>query len=299
LETFAEGNVAAVGLSCGFIEPLEASVCLSATLLCGILIAAGSASISQIRLAVSSTAYSGTATVGDIWYNSTSGNSLFFNKSTSAPTPFIFKDNNYTFQGTANARVLQANSAGTLNTFGYLTNLGIFNALTSTTISGTNELSVFNTGATFLIGTNILNSSLHGSTPQLISGKKYRFNAKGLITTSAASAGSLIARMELGSVLIASSTTALQTSLSSNYFEIDCTFTIRAAGSSGTVIGSGKMLTDGQYLVSGVSPIAPVTSLGVRTINTTVDTPFDFTLQNSSQPNNTYVINEATLEYLN
>lgn len=264
-------------------------------------IAPGSASISQIRLTPFAAAYTG-ATAGDIWYNTTSGNSLFFNKTAGAPTPFIFKDNNFSFTSTTpNARVLNVNSSGTINTFSYLTNLGIFNSLTSTTISGTNELSVFNTGATFLIGTHILNSSTHGTTPQLVSGKKFRFNAKGLITTSAASAGNLIARMKLGSVLVASSTTALQTSISSNYFEINTTFTIRAAGSSGTIIGSGYMLTDNQFLISGVSNIAGIYSLTTSgvTINTTVDTPFDFTLQNSSQPNNTYVINEATLEYLN
>jgi hypothetical protein len=265
-----------------------------------LLIEAGNANLSQIRLTSFSAAYTG-ATAGDIWYNSTSGNTLFFNKSTSAPTPFIFKDNNYSLTGTSNARILNVNSSGTINTFAYLTNLGIFNALISTTISGTNELSIFNTGATFLIGTHILNSSTHGTTPQLVSGKKYRFNAKGLITTSAASAGNLIARMKLGSVLVASSTTALQTSISSNYFEINTTFTIRAAGSLGTVIGSGYMLTDNQFLISGVSNIAGIYSLTTSgvTINTTVDTPFDFTLQNSSQPNNTYIINEATLEYLN
>jgi len=266
-----------------------------------LLIEAGNANVSQIRLTAQPSAYTG-ATAGDIWYNSTSGNTLFFNKSTSAPTPFIFKDNNFSFTSTTpNARILNVNSSGTINTFAYLTNLGIFNALTSTTISGTNELSIFNTGATFLIGTHILNSSTHGTTPQLVSGKKYRFNAKGLITTSAASAGNLIARMKLGSVLVASSTTALQTSISSNYFEINTTFTIRAAGSSGTVIGSGYMLTDNQFLISGVSNIAGIYSLTTSgvTINTTVDTPFDFTLQNSSQPNNTYFINEATLEYLN
>lgn len=262
-----------------------------------LLLAAGSGSISQIRLTPFSAPYTSTTTTGDIWYNSTSGNSLFFNKSANAPTPFIFKDNNYSLIGTSNARILQVNSAGTINSLGYLTNLGIFNSIISTTITGTSELSVFNSGSTFLIGTNILNSSTHGSTPQLISGKKYRFNARGIINTDA-SPGSLLAKMKLGSVIVASSATALQSSINANFFEIDCTFTIRSAGSSGTVIGSGKMLTDFQYLVSATSPIAPVTSLGLRTINTTVDTVFDFTLENTTL-GNIIIINEATLEYLN
>lgn len=263
-----------------------------------LLIAAGTASISQIRLTPFSTAYT-SATAGDIWYNSTSGNSLFFNKSTSTPTPFIFKDNNYSLTGANNNRILETDSYGNIYAINYPTQLCIFNSITSTTISGTSELSVINTGTTVLIGTNILNSSSHGSAPQLITGKKYRFNAKGLITTSAASAGNIIARMKLGSVVVASSSTSLQTSISSKYFEIDCTFTIRSQGASGTVVGSGKMLTDNQYLALSNTPIISITSLGSRTIDTTVDTTFDFTLQNSSQAQNIYVINEATMEYLN
>jgi hypothetical protein len=263
-------------------------------------IAPGSASISQIRFTAFSARYTG-ATAGDIFYNSTSGNTLFFNKTTTLQTPFIFKDNNYSFTGTTNARILHVNSSGTINTIGYLTNLGIFNSLTSTTISGISELSVFNSGVTFLIGTNILNSSTHGTTPQLISGKKFRFNARGTITTSASSAGDLIASMKLGSVLVASSTTALNNNIPVNsFFEINTTFTIRAAGSSGNVIGSGYMLTDfsGITTSSNIASINTITPSGV-TINTTNDAAFDFTLQNSTQPNNVYVINEATLEYLN
>jgi hypothetical protein len=263
-----------------------------------LLIAGGSATVSQIRLTAFASGYTSTTTTGDIWYNSTSGNSLFFNKTANAPTPFIFKNNNYSLTGVTDNRILQADTAGTINAVTYFGQLGVFNSITSTTISGTSELSVINTGSTVLIGTNILNSSTHGTTPQLIAGKKYRFNAKGTITTAASSAGNLIARMELGSVIIASSSTSLQTSISSKYFEIDCTFTIRSQGASGTVIGSGKMLTDNQYLASSTSPISPITSQGVVTLNTTVDTAFDFTLQFSDGGNNIN-INEATLEYLN
>jgi hypothetical protein len=261
-----------------------------------LLIAGGTAAISQIRLTAFAAAYT-SATAGDIWYNSTSGNSLFFNKSTSAPTPFIFKDNNYSLTGTSNNRILQTDVSGTINAINYPTQLGIFNSITSTTISGTSELSVINTGSTVLIGTNILNSSAHGTTPQLITGKKYRFNAKGTISTDG-SADSLVAKMKLGSVIIASASTTLQTNINGNFFEIDCTFTIRSQGASGKVIGSGKMLTDAAYLVSGTSPIAPITSLGEVTINTTVDTAFDFTLEFDNTGNNIN-INEATLEYLN
>jgi hypothetical protein len=256
-----------------------------------LLIAAGSATQSQIRIGSNSGPYSG-ATAGDIYYSTTSGNSLFFNKTTSSPTPFIFKDNNWSFTGTSNARILSVNTAGTINIFGYLTNLGIFNSLTSTTISGTSELSVFNSGNTFLIGTNILNSSTHGSTPQLISGKKFRFNAKGTIT-SVSSPGTITSRLKLGSTIILSSTSAnISASMSGKYFEIDTTFTIRSSGASGKAIGSGKILMD------DTSPIYGIPSLGEITIDTTTDKIFDFTLI-LSNGNNVITITESTLEYLN
>jgi hypothetical protein len=264
-----------------------------------LLLAAGTAAISQIRLTAFAAAYTSTTTTGDIWYNSTSGNSLFFNKSANAPTPFIFKDNNYSLTGATNNRVLQTDTTGTINAINYITSLGIFNIITSTTISGTSELSTINSDGTFINGTTILNSSSHGTTPQLITGKKFRFNAKGLITTTVTSAGNLIAKIKLGSILVASSTTALQTSISSKYFEIDSTFTIRSQGASGKVIGSGKMLTDNQYLNSALSQIVSITSLGEVTIDTTTDKIFDLTLQNDTNANNIYIINEATLEYLN
>jgi len=264
-----------------------------------LLIAAGSSTISQLRFTAFATAYAG-ATAGDVWYNTTSGNSLFFNKSTSAPTPFIFKDNNYILtSATVGNRLLEVDTGGTLNATRFFNSLGVFNVITSTTISGLSELSTINTNNSFILGSTILNRSSHGTNPQLLTGKKYRFNTKGLITTTATSTGNLIAKMELGSVLIASSTTILESNISSKYFEIDCTFTIRNTGVSGKVIGSGKMLTDNQYLVSGKSPIAPITSLGEVTINTTNDMAFDLTLQNETNANNIYIINEATLEYLN
>jgi hypothetical protein len=264
-----------------------------------LLLQAGTGVISQLRFTPFSARYS-SATAGDITYNSTSGNSLLFNKTTALQTPFIFKDNNYILtSATIGNRLVEVDTGGTLNSTRFFNSLGVFNVITSTTISGLSELSTINTNNSFILGSTILNSSSHGTNPQLLTGKKYRFNAKGLITTTATSAGNLIAKMELGSVLIASSTTALQTNISSKYFEIDCTFTIRNTGVSGKVIGSGKMLTDNQYLNSGLSPMAAITSLGEVTINTTNDMAFDFTLQNDTNANNIYEINEATLEYLN
>jgi len=259
-------------------------------------IAPGSATISQIRLTPFSARYSA-ATAGDIFYNSTSGNTLFFNKTTTLQTSFLFKDNNYSLTGATSNRILQADTGGTITSFYYPTSLGIFNSITSTTITGTNELSVFNTGSTVLIGTYILNSSSHGTAPQLITGKKYRFNARGTINTDT-TPGNLTARLKLGSATIATSVISLASSINGNFFEIDCTFTIRSQGASGTVQGSGKMLTDWQYLQALTSPVVAITSLGNVTIDTTVDAAFNFTLQNTNT-GNIFVINEATLEYLN
>ena len=263
-----------------------------------LLIAAGSATVSQIRLTAFSARYS-SATAGDITYNSTSGNSLLFNKTTSLQTPFIFKDNNFSLTSSTGTgvKVLESDTSGNLSNNRNSITFGIFNSITSTTISGTSELSVINTGSTVLIGTNILNSSTNSLNPQLVTGKKYRFNARGSFNTDA-SPGNLVTRMKLGSVLIASASTALQININSNYFEIDCTFTIRSQGASGTVVGSGKMLVGAAFLISGTGPIAPIVSLGSVTINTTNDAAFDFTCQFSDNGNN-IIINEATLEYLN
>jgi hypothetical protein len=297
---FFQADTVQGGASIGFTTPQT----LTNTRL---LLAAATTTVTPLVMPISTLIGRGGNRNGDIQYFN-QGNTLYFFKGLSgfdgiaSLTPFIFRNNNQFYTGVTNNRVLLADNTGSLIPSNiYFTPLGIFNSLTSTTISGTSELSILNTGFTAFYGTNILNSSLHGSTPQLIYGKKYRFNAKGTISTQS-SAGDLIARMKLGSVLVASSTTTLANSISSKYFEIDCTFTIRNQGSGGTVFGSGKMLTDNQYLASLTSPIAPITALGGIsgvTLATTVDTAFDFTLQNTSNANNTYIINEATLEFLN
>ena len=261
-----------------------------------LLIAAGTGVISQLRFTPFSARYS-SATAGDITYNSTSGNSLLFNKTTTLQTPFIFKDNNYSLtSATIGNRLVEVDTSGTLNSTRFFNTLGVFNVITSTTISGTSELSTINTNNSFIIGSTLLNSSSHGTNPQLLTGKKYRFNAKGYINSDV-SPGNLTSKLKLGSVIIASAITALQTNINGDFFEIDCTFTIRNTGASGNVIGSGKMLTDAA-LLSTASPIAPITSLGQVTIDTTTDKIFDLTLQ-FSDLGNEILINEATLEYLN
>jgi len=276
-----------------------------------LLIEAGSASISQIRLTPFTARYTG-ATAGDITYNSTSGNSLLFNKTTTLQTPFIFKDNNFslssttpiTVTNTSAFRVLEADTGGTLFAARFLNALGVFTTITSKTISNTAvETSVLSTGGTFLYGDNLLNRSSHGTNPHLVVGKKYRFNARGII--SATTGGTFYGKMLIGSSLIASSTTFnLNTSLNNNYFEIDTTFTILDVGTNGKVIGSGKMLTDSSSLVNSVNrPIVGINALGGLTgvtVNTTSDQFFDFTIDfGTASLTNAITITEATLEYLN
>jgi len=276
-----------------------------------LLLNTGTANISQLRLTAFASAYTSTTTTGDIWYNSTSGNSLFFNKSANAPTPFIFKDNNYSLTGqpvsvtsTTALRILEVNTGGTLSATRYLNTLGVFTTITSKTISNTAvETSVLSTGGTFLYGDNLLNRTLHGTNPHLVVGKKYRFNARGII--SGTSGGTFYGKMLIGSSLIASSSTFnLEPSLNNNYFEIDTTFTIRDVGTSGAIIGGGKMLTDATSLVSGLTrPIVAINSLGGIsgvTVNTTIDQFFDVTIDfSTASTTNAVVITEATLEYLN
>lgn len=272
-----------------------------------LLIAAGTAAISQIRLTAFSARYTG-ATAGDITYNSASGNSLLFNKSTTIQTPFIFKDNNFSLSGqaasvtsTTGFRILEADTGGTLFATRYLNTFGVFTTITSKTISNTSvETSVLSTGGTFLYGDNLLNRSTHGTNPHLVVGKKYRFNARGVI--SATTGGNFYGKMLIGSSLIASSSTfSLNTGLNNNYFEIDTTFTITDVGTSGIVIGSGKMLTDSSSLNNiGNTPIVGINSLGNVTLDTTSDQFFDFTIDfGTASATNGVVITEATMEYLN
>lgn len=261
-----------------------------------LFLAFGTASVSQLRLEKYAATYTG-ATDGDIWYN-TVGNTLKFKKS-GTTTDFIFKDNNQSLTGTTTGRILETDITGTLSATKLPTTIGVFNVITSKTISNTIvETSILTTGGTFMYGTNLLNSSNHTSNPQLIAGKKYRFNSRGIISGTS---GTFYGEMVLGSVLIASSSTfTLATSLSGgSYFEVDTTFTITDVGASGKVIGSGKMMTD-NTLLSTTSPIVSIASLSSKTINTTSDQYFDFFIKfSSANTRNAVIMSEATLEYLN
>jgi hypothetical protein len=266
-----------------------------------LLLPVTTATLAPLRFGKTATDYTG-AVDGSIWYL-TAGNTLKFYKSNIA-TDFIFKDNNNSLSGTSNNRVLQADSGGTISAIAGITNFGVFNMLTSVTITDTtSETSILNTGTTVFNGTNILNSSSNLTQPQLVTGKKYRFTANGTITTDS-SAGDLTARLKLGSLVIASiSGFNLHNSISApNNFYIESSFTIRTQGASGTVIGSGSLETDHHLLRSNPqgNSFVGLNNLGSVTLDTTSDRAFDFTFQfGTASANNIITINEATLEFLN
>jgi hypothetical protein len=264
-----------------------------------LLISTQTASITPLRFTKSATDYTG-AVDGSIWYL-TSGNTLKFYKSNIA-TDFIFKDNNISLTGTSNNRVVQTDSNGTLSASANIVSFGIFNVITSTTITNTtNETSIVPTGGTQLVGTNILNSSVHGTTPQLVTGKKYRFTANGTIETKNSAAGTLNIKVKLGSsVICTSSALTLANNVNTpNVFQINCTFTVRTQGVSGTVIGSGLLHSDITFH-TGSDDAYALYNQGVVTIDTTSDKVFDVTAQfGTADATNTLTINEATLEFLN
>jgi hypothetical protein len=260
---------------------------------------AASASIAQMLFTKGATTVTSPSD-GMLWYL-TAGDTLKFRKNT-VTTDFIFADNNIRLTGSTNNRVVQADASGTISALSTIVNFGIFNQITSTTINtSTSELSLISTGLTSLIGTTTLNASTHASQPQLLTGKKFRFNAKGQITTKNSGAGTLNIKIYLGSTVIAQTSAITLTNNVNlpNVFDIECTFTIRSQGASGTVIGSGIVNCSTAFHTGGFTTYG-IFNQGVLTIDTTSDQIFNATAQWSvSDATNNLEINEATLEYLN
>jgi len=263
-----------------------------------LLIAAGTGAISHMRLTPFAAAYSG-ASNGDIWYNSASGNSLFFNKGTSSPTPFIFKDNNYSFSGTNEPvnRILETNSGGTLSTTRYINSFGIFNALSTVTISNTaSETSII---SSVLTGSTTLLASTKTYNPELVVGRKFRFIARGILGFDVTPV-ELNIIIKLGSTIISSSSTIsiglfdIPTSLE---FDIESTFTVR---NSGLIVGSGKIIFSTPPSTIGGDPVIFGIYSQNQTITTTTNQVFDCTAQfDVADPTNSITIYESTLEILN
>lgn len=251
--------------------------------------------ISPIRFSTSTTDISSPVD-GDVWYL---GRDLKFRKNT-INTDFIFKDNNNSLSAnTSSSRIMEVSSGGTLTATRLLQSFGVFNALSSVTISSTtSELSCISTQ---LVGSTTLQAST-GNTPALVTGKKYRFTANGNITTKGNPAGTLTARMKLGSSVIASiSGFSIHPNITSpNNFFIEASFTIRNASSGGTVVGFGMLQTDHPNLLNNQQAIVGLNNLGQITVDCTTDKVFDFTFQwSTADASNIITINEATLEYLN
>jgi hypothetical protein len=259
-------------------------------------ILANSTTVSQLRLQKSSFSVT-SPNDGDIYYITT-GNTLKFEKGT-VETDFLFKDSNYSLTSVTNNKILIISSSGTISTKNVV-DFGIFNTVSSLTISDTaSETSIISTE--LVTGnTKTLLSSADLTNPQLVVGKKFRFNAKGTIQTTGSV--NLTVKMKLGSTILANTgSLALTSSISaSTYFEIDSTFTIRTTGATGTVIGSGKITSD-TNLVNGVtSKFVNIATQNELTIDTTSDKIFDVTAQfGTANINNSITIYEATLEYLN
>lgn len=262
-----------------------------------LLIAAGSASQSQIRLTKSPFNVT-SPTDGDIWYITT-GSTLKFYKS-DLDTDFLFIDNNISLTGNTPTQIVLLTTSATLTTKN-IVDFSIFSTLSSLTISDTASETSIISSQLVTGNTKTLLASNSGVNPQLIVGRKYRFNAKGVINFIDFATTTF--KVKLGSTIISSGVTSGNVEAMTNgYFEVDNTFTIRTTGATGTVIGSGKIITD-QTLLDIVSPgrlILALASTGEKTIDTTSDKIFDVTAQfSASDSSNSLTIYEATLEYLN
>jgi hypothetical protein len=164
-------------------------------------IAAGTASISQIRLQKSPFSVS-SPNDGDIYYITT-GDTLKFEKDT-IETDFFFKDKNYFLTSTTPTKILMMTSGGSITTKNVV-DFGVFNTVSSLTISDTtSEISIISTqlvtgNTKTLYATNDLTN------PQLVIGKKFRFNAKGIFSSIEFTQATF--KVKLGSTIISSGIT--------------------------------------------------------------------------------------------
>ncbi len=241
---------------------------------------------------------------GSIWY--TNSNELKMQRG-GTTTEFLFSYNNNSFTGESGSpsKIIFVDSGGTLsindssiNKPRYINSFGIFNALSSLTISNTTtQTSII---SSVLTGTTTLLASNNSYNPELAIGRKYRFNARGTISIQNVDT-TLIVRIKLGSTIISSSSTISFFGSINPYdgdIEIDSTFTVR---NSGLIFGSGKI----------VFPTAPPSTIGGdpvifgiysqnQTITTTTNQVFDCTVQfDVADSGSSIIINESTLEILN
>lgn len=262
-----------------------------------LLLYAGTANKSQLRLEPFSTPIT-SPTDGDIWYT-TSGNTLKFYKS-DISTDFIFKDNNITLTTVTYNKIVQVTSGGSIGINGNYIKVYGFNTISSVTVSDTASetsliSSVLSTGSTkTLYGTTSIFSDLNA-------GKKFRFNAKGVMMDGNNDFVNLTINIKLGSTIIGTTSSVALTELISanSYFEIDYTFSVRDGN---IIVGSGKIFSD-TYLESGLFVGLPPIFIGIYSQNATIDTTsdqvFDCTATfDVASIANTITIYESTLEVL-
>lgn len=262
-----------------------------------LLLATQTATISPLRFTKGATNIT-SPTDGDIWYL-TSGDTLKFRKGTTTTTDFVFADSNQRFTGSTSFRMVESNSGGTLSATRNLTTFGVFNALTSVTVSSTTaETSIISTN---IVGSQTLLSSSDANTPQLITGKKFRFSAFGSINTKASAAGTIRVRVKIGSVVICdtSATTLVNNVTVPNVFDINVSFTVRTQGVSGKIIGSGYVNCSEPFILTS-KHVLGLFDQGDVTVDTTANRLFDCTVQfDTDDSDNIITINQSTLEYLN
>lgn len=259
-----------------------------------LLMAAGTAAISQIRLTPFSTEPTNPSD-GSIWF-STSGNTLKLERGTN-PSDFLFFDNNISLSGatSSSTQVLLVDTAGTISTK-YVNSFGLFNVLSSVTIQNTAaETSII---SSVLTGSTILLASTSLFNPELVVGKKFRFNAKGTIQTDTNNVDTLEVKIKLGSTTIGTTSayTVHKNIPTDTYFEIDVTFTIRNSSivsCNGKIFGTHNITRSPNLNLKGIYDQR-------QTITTTSDQVFDCTVKfDQADTNNIITINESTLEILN
>jgi hypothetical protein len=270
-----------------------------------LLIGAGTSAITQLTLTPSSSEPI-SPTDGDIWYNTS--NELKMQKG-SITSEFLFGNfnNALTAQTGTSSSLLFLDSGGTITTIDsdinrprHMNSFGLFNALSSVTISDTTtETSII---SPVLTGSTTLLSSNNSYNPELVVGRKYRFSARGILGSDVPPVN-LNIRIKLGSTIISSSSTI---SIGSGTvdpinleFDIESTFTVR---NSGLIVGSGKIIFSAP--ASGLGGAGELFIFGVYSQNATIDTAsnkvFDCTVQlDVADPTNFITIYESTLEVLN
>jgi hypothetical protein len=252
-----------------------------------LLLAAGTGVISQIRLTPFATEPTNPLD-GSIWY-STSGNTLKLERGTN-PTDFIFKDNNLAFSGASN--ILMVDTGGTISPF-YINPFGLFASLSSLTLTDTtSETSII---SSILTGSTTLFASTNQYTPELIAGRKFRFNAKGTLITN--DFVGLTLRLKLGNTVIGLVNNIGLSDTINGYFEIDYTFTIRSTGATGSVFGSGKILSDNPLKAFDSNSYLVGIYTNTTTLNTTSNQTFDCTVEFDIAPT-ILTISESSLEFL-